>query len=104
MIKKFNESNMSNIFKKKVVYSVDASDLAELISELYGNDPEIEASLELGDDDTFEISADSGEFDESEFEEWSNGPDYSYGEIRMLMNKLAHDEHIVNGTYLIKTY
>lgn len=101
---KLFESQMSEIFTKKTIYSVDASDLAGLIQNLYGQDPEIEASLELGHDDTFELEANSDEYDESEFLSWSNHPDYSRGEIYMLMHKLAYDGHIENGDYIIKTY
>lgn len=105
MIKKFNESaEMPDIFTRQIIYSVDASDLATLIEDLYGRDPEIEASLELGHDDTFEISANAMEFNEKDFVEWLKKPSWSRSEISMLMNKLAADGHIVDGDYLIKTY
>lgn len=94
---------MSDIFTKKTIYTVDCGDLSALIEKLYGQYPEIEASLELGHDDDFEISADSGEYDESEFNEWKSKPSWSRSEIYMLMNKLAYDGHIENGDYLIKT-
>ena len=99
-----NESEMSSIFTKQVVYSVDCSDLAALIEELYGQYPEIEASLELGHDDTFEIGAYGSEFDEREFNNWLKSPSNSRSEIYMLMNKLVYDGHIEEGDYLIKTY
>ena len=105
-IKKFNENNQTqpHIFKKQVVYSVDCSDLEYFIKNLYGKYPEIVASLELGDDDTFEISASSTEIDEKEFNRWISRPSHSRSEIYMLMNKLASDGYIENGDYLIKTY
>jgi hypothetical protein len=103
-IKHFESANMSPIFKKQVVYSVDCSDLSELIGKLYGHYPEIEASLELGHDDTFEIEANAEELDEEEFNEWLKKPHHERFEIYMLMNKLAFDGHIENGDYLIKTY
>ena len=104
MIKKFNETKMSSIFKKQTVYSVDCSDLAGLIKLLYGHDPEIEASLELNDDDTFEIEANASEFNQAEFDKWRVKPRVERSEISMLMNKLSYDGHIVDGDYLIKTY
>lgn len=103
-IKKFNENTMNSIFTKQVVYSVDCSDLSALIQKLYGQNPEIEASLELGHDDTFEISANASELDEEEFKKCANKPSHSYSDIYMLMNKLASDGHIIDGDYLIKTY
>lgn len=105
MIKLFEEYNtqMPGIFKKKVIYSVDCSDLAEMIERLYGRDPEIEASLELGHDDFFELEANAKEFDQSSFDSWSKKPDWSRSEIYMLMNKLAYDKHIEDGDYLITT-
>lgn len=95
---------MSPIFTKEVTYSVDASDLAYLINNLYGQDPEIEASCEMGHDDIVEIGADSGEYDDDDkFKKWLNKREYQRSEIRMLMHKLAFDGHIEDGTYLIKT-
>lgn len=105
-LKKFiTESvNMSSIFRKQVIYSVDCSDLSSLIQNLYGKNPEIEASLELGHDDDFEIEANSDEFVEKEFNNWLKEQEYERSEIYMLMNKLAFDGHIENSDYLIKTY
>ena len=109
-LNKFNEAKkekkvkMSPIFTKKVIYSVDCSDLSALIRKLYGQDPEIEACLELGHDDDFEISANASEHDEDEFLEWQKKPNWGYSEPQMLMNKLAYDGHIEDGDYLIKTY
>ncbi len=103
MIKKFNETKMSSIFKKQTVYSVDCSDLSGLIRTLYGKNPEIEASLELNRDDTFEIEANAGEFVQKEFDKWRTKPSWDRSEIYMLMNKLAYDGYIVDGDYLIKT-
>lgn len=94
--------SMNSIFRKKVVYSVECSDLADLIQKLYGQDPEIEASLELGHDDTFEIKARASEFDENEFNRWKQRRSFERSEIYMLMNKLAFDGHIDDGLYLIK--
>ena len=110
-LKKFNENmNMSNsfvtqpsIFTRQVVYSVDSDDKSSLIQGFYGRNPEIEASLELGHDDTFEISANGDELDEVEFNQWKVKPVWQRSEIYMLMNKLAFDGHIKNGDYLIKT-
>lgn len=99
-----NEFKMNPIFTKQVVYSVDSSDLAGFILNIYGRDPEIEASLELGHDDTFEISANADESDEDDFNEWLKNPRYDTSEIYAIMNKLAADGHIENGDYLIKTY
>jgi len=95
---------MNPIFKKKTVISVDCSDLADFIKEKYGQDPEIEASLELNDDDTFEIKANASEADEDAFNKWKANRQIEYSEIWMLMDKLAKDGHIEDGTYLIKTY
>lgn len=107
-LRRINEMvNMPSIFKKQVVYSVDCSDLASLIKKLYGHDPQIEASLELGDDDTFEIEAIASEFEDKsqrEFDAWKIKPRWRRHEIYMLMNKLAFDGHIEDGDYLIKTY
>lgn len=108
-LKKFNEGKknkvkMSDIFTKKVIYSVDCSDLSSLIKKLYGNNPEIEACLELGHDDDFEIEANASEYDEKEFRKWEKKPNWERSEVYMLMNKLAYDGHIEDGDYLIKTY
>ena len=107
----FNENQKMNtnpIFRRKIIYSVECSDLSSLINKVYGKYPEIEASLELGDDDTFEIEANAGEFvnsdQEDEFAKWLVKPSYERSEIYMLMNKLAFDGHIVDGNYLIKTF
>lgn len=95
---------MKNIFEKKVVYSVDCDDLSDLIKDLYNINPEIEASLELNDDGTYEIEANSDEFDQNEWSKYIIKQKYSTSEIYNLMNKLAFDGEIDNGTYLIKTY
>jgi hypothetical protein len=99
---KLFESEMNSIFRKKVVYSVECGDLSDLIRKLYGQDPEIEASLELGHDDIFEIEANSNEYDDVEFQNWTRRRSYSRSEIYMLMNKLAKDGHIIDGQYLIQ--
>jgi hypothetical protein len=96
--------SMPSIFTKQVVYSVDCSDLASFIEDLYGKNPEIEACLEMGHDETFEIGVDSEEFERLEFDKWIKKQEYSRSEVYMLMNKLAFDGHIENGDYLIKTY
>ena len=109
-LKKFNKiiennnSKMSDIFTKKVIYSVDCSDLSALIQKLYGHNPEIEACLELGHDDSFELSANANEYDDNDFNDWKNKPNWERSEVYMLMNKLANDGHIDDGDYLIKTY
>jgi len=103
-LKLYNENiEMPSIFTKKIVYSVDCSDLASLIQKLYGKYPEIEASLELGHDETYEIEANAEEFSENEFQSWLNIPKYQRSEIYMLMAKLSLDGHIIDGDYLIKT-
>lgn len=79
-IKLFENMNTNSIFRRKVVYSVECGDLSDLIIKLYGKNPEIEASLELGHDDIFER------------------------EIYMLMHKLAFDGHIEDGLYLIEVW
>ena len=98
---------MPSIFQEIKGYEVDASDLANFIEEKYGRSPEIEASLEMGHDDTKEIFADASSYDsreDDEFYQWLESPEHSYSEIMMLMNKLAFDGHIETGTYYIKTY
>ena len=93
---------MDTIFKKRTVISVDSGDLSDLIENLYGQNPEIEASLELGHDDTYEVSANASEADEVAFAEWKENRSISYHEIPMLMNQLAKDGHIEDGNYLIE--
>ena len=59
-LKRINEnSKMPSIFQEIKGYEVDVSDLASFIADKYGKSPEIEASLEMGDDDTKEIFADA---------------------------------------------
>jgi len=51
-LKRINEnSKMPSIFQEIKGYEVDVSDLASFIADKYGKSPEIEASLEMGDDD-----------------------------------------------------
>lgn len=103
-IKLFENMNTNSIFRRKVVYSVECGDLSDLIIKLYGKNPEIEASLELGHDDIFEIEAKASEFDENEFNKWLQKRSYSRREIYMLMHKLAFDGHIEDGLYLIEVW
>jgi hypothetical protein len=107
-LKKINENlKMPSIFQEVKGYEVDVSDLADFIKEKYGKSPEIEASLEMGHDETREIFADDSSYspdEDDEFYQWLESPDHSYGEICMLMNKLAFDGHIESATYYIKTY
>ncbi len=103
-IKLFENMSTNGIFRKKVVYSVECGDLSDLIQKLYGQSPEIEASLELGHDDIFEIEALASEFNEDEFNKWLQKRSYSRSEIYMLMNKLAFDGHIEDGLYLIEVW
>lgn len=103
-IKLFENMSTNSIFRKKVVYSVECGDLSDLIRKLYGQDPEIEASLELGHDDIFEIEAKSSEFNENEFNNWKQRRSFSRSEIYMLMHKLAFDGHIEDGLYLIEVW
>jgi len=94
---------MNSIFKTITIHKVDCGDLSDLIQNLYGRNPEIEASLELGHDDDYAISACADEADENEFAKWKEKPSFSTSEIYMLMNQLAKDGHIVDGDYLIQT-
>ena len=52
---------MPKIFQEVSGYEVEASNLAHFIKEKYGKRPEIEASLQMGHDDTCEIFADGGD-------------------------------------------
>lgn len=107
-LKKINESvSMSPIFKEVKGYEVEADDLAGFIEGKYGKSPEIEASLQMGHDDTCEIFADSGDYGSEEdeiFYQWLENPEHSYSEISTIMNKLAYEGHIESTTYYIKTY
>ena len=94
---------MLPIFKKRVIFSVDSYDLAKLIREKYGKDPEIEACLEIGHDETVEIEACGDEYVEEDFISWKQHQKISSSEIYMLLNKLAYDGIIEDGNYLIET-
>ena len=107
-LKRINENiSMSPIFQEVKGYEVDASDLSDFIESKYGKSPEIEATLEMGHDDTREMFADAGDYgpDEDEiFYQWLEKPKHCYSEISAILNKLAYDGHIESTTYYIKTY
>ena len=95
---------MKNIFTKQTIYTVEAGDLSELIQDIYGINPQIEASLELGHDDNFQIDADGDEFNEEEWNDYIIKQEYERDEIYNLMHKLCLDGHIVKGVYLIQVW
>lgn len=107
-LKRINENdNMPSIFQEVKGYEVSADDLSYFIQQKYGKSPEIEASLEMGHDETREMFADSGSYDSDEddvFYQWLERPKHSYSEISVILNKLAFDGHIESTTYYIKSY
>ena len=95
---------LPKIFSKRTIISVDCSDLTGFIHDKYGIHVEIEASFEIGHDETIEIEANAGEADEADFNKILNeGLDHNRDEIETIMHQLAKDGHIENGNYLIET-
>ena len=84
-LKRINENiSMPGIFQEIKGYEVDADNLSVFIKEKYGKMPEIEASLEMGHDETREMFADAGSYNSDEddvFYQWLEKPKYCYSEI-----------------------
>jgi hypothetical protein len=89
---------ISDKFSNRVILSIDASDLDDIIKALYGRDPEIEANEDDLYGSSLEVDAD---FD---LDSWDGFlKDNQYPGLPTLLGKLVEDGHIEDGEFIIRS-
>lgn len=93
--------NYKDKFEKRVVYSIDAFDLDEILQEEYNKN--FETILDQDNHSTLKIKVDGqfSKWDEKELESYESTGNQQYNTLRLLLNNLCRQGKIEAGDYLI---
>lgn len=91
-----------NKFTEETTYSIDYSDLNEIIRKEYSC-PNFECALDQSNDSTISISIDGNfdKFDQKRFEKFLQNKKQEYDTTQLLLQDMCRKEFIKSGLYLI---
>lgn len=93
--------NYQNKFEKQIVYSIEYSDLDNLIEKIY--DVEFESAFFQRNDSTLSVSVDGtlSDYDQKDLVEFFSTGIQKYNTLCLLLNDMCRKDMIEPGNYII---